>query len=133
MRIFLDANVLFSASNPASNIYLFITQVAQHHDLITSEYAYEAAQRNIQLKRSAWYETFVEIETLVAKLPSAILGIDVDLVEKDRPILAAAIAHQCDYLLTGDKRDFGHLYNKTFKSVTVVDFVTLAQRILAKS
>ena len=132
MKIFLDANVLFSASNPTSNIHRFIRQITKDHKLVTSEYAHEEARRNIQLKRSGWYSSFTEIGALISKLPSAALTIDIELVEKDRPILGAAIAHGCDYLLTGDKRDFGHLYHKSFEGVTIVDFVTLAKILLKK-
>jgi len=31
-----------------------------------------------------------------------------NLVDKDKPILLGAIAQKCDYLLTSDKKDFGH-------------------------
>lgn len=130
MKIFLDANVLFSASNRTSNIHLFTTQLAKHHELVTSDYAHEEARRNIQLKRPNWSPTFAEIETLVSKYPSAPLLLDIELVDKDSPILGAAIAYQCDYLLTGDKKDFGHLYNKKFETVTVIDYLTLAGKLI---
>ena len=130
MKIFLDANVLFSASNPVSNIHRFITLLFDEHQLVTSDYAHEEARRNIQAKRAQWYSTFSDIETKIFRLPSAPLTHDIELVEKDRPILGAAIAHQCNYLLTGDKKDFGHLYGKKIGSVTVIDYVTLAEVVL---
>ena len=100
------------------------------HQLVTSDYAYEEARRNIQAKRAQWYSTFSDIETKIFRLPSAPLTHDIELVEKDRPILGAAIAHQCNYLLTGDKKDFGHLYGKKIGSLTVIDFVALAEIVL---
>jgi predicted nucleic acid-binding protein len=42
------------------------------------------------------------------------------LVEKDRPILAAAIAASVDYLITGDKSHFGHLYGTRVSGVYVI-------------
>ena len=50
------------------------------------------------------------------------------LVEKDRPILAAAIAASADYLVTGDKSHFGHLYGTRVSGVCVftpADFLAL--------
>ena len=40
-----------------------------------------------------------------------------------------AIAARCDYLLTGDKRDFGHLYGKTIGGVEIVSYMMLAERM----
>lgn len=131
MKIFLDANVLFSASNPASNIHQFIMLLSETHQIVTSDYAHEEARRNIQAKRATWYATFADLEKMVEQLPSATLCHDIALVAKDRPILGAAIAHQCDYLLTGDKKDFGHLYGVTIDTVTVIDYLSLAELVLA--
>ena len=105
-------------------------QLSDTHQLVTSDYAYEEARRNIQAKRAQWYSTFSNIETKILQFPSAPFTHDIDLVKKDRPILGAAIAHQCDYLLTGDKKDFGHLYGQKIGSVTVIDYVTLAEVVL---
>ena len=103
--------------------------LSDKHRLVTSDYAHEEARRNIEAKRAQWYSTFSDIERRVLRLPSAPLIHDIELVEKDRPILGAAIASQCDYLLTGDKKDFGHLYGKRIGSVIVADYVTLAEVI----
>jgi hypothetical protein len=40
-------------------------------------------------------------------------------------ILASAILEKCDYLVTGDKRDFGHLYNQTVSGITIVNYLLL--------
>ncbi len=131
MKIFLDANVLFSASNAGSNIHAFIHLISDAHELVTSDYAYEEARRNIYAKRKAWVPTFEVITKSITQLPSAPLYHDVVLVDKDRPILGAAIAHACDYLLTGDKKDFGHLYGTRIDTVTVIDYVRLAKILLS--
>jgi len=54
----------------------------------------------------------------------------IELVEKDRPILASAIAGQCDYLVTGDRKDFGHLFGKSVQGVKVVSPAQLAEALL---
>ena len=132
MRVFLDANILFSASNTQSNIAKFLKFASSKHEFITSYYAYAEAERNIILKRPIWqsgFNTLSKSITVVvdSKLPD---GISVTLAEKDIPILATAITTQCDYLLTGDKRDFGHLYNTKIADVTVVDYLRLAEIML---
>ena len=43
----------------------------------------------------------------------------IQLVTKDRPILAAALAARADYLLTGDKRHFSHLYGLKLQGTIV--------------
>ena len=78
--------------------------LSDKHQLVTSDYAHEEAKRNIQAKRAQWYSTFSDIETKILRLPSTPLTYNIELVEKDRPILDAAIAYQCSYLLTGDKK-----------------------------
>ncbi len=43
-----------------------------------------------------------------------------ELVEKDRPILDAAIASGCTHLLTGDTRHFGQWMGKSVAGVKIV-------------
>jgi predicted nucleic acid-binding protein len=49
------------------------------------------------------------------------------LPEKDRPVLAAAIHHRCDMLVTGDRTHFGQLYGKTIRGVTILSPAMLAE------
>jgi predicted nucleic acid-binding protein len=47
---------------------------------------------------------------------------------KDRPILAAAISASLDYLVTGDKHHFAHLYGMAISGVQIInptDFLSL--------
>ena len=125
-----NLTIFFFRGNPASNIHRFIVLLSDKHQLVTSDYAHEEAKRNIQAKRAQWYSTFSDIETKILRLPSAPLTYNIELVEKDRPILDAVIAHQCNYLLTGDKKDFGHLYGKKIGGVTVGDYVILVEVVL---
>jgi predicted nucleic acid-binding protein len=131
LKVFLDANVLFSASAAGSNISRFLGALqAQGHMLVTSQYAYDEAERNIRAKRPQWATGFRELAISVAQAGGHKLDAAISLAEKDRPILASAISEKCDYLLTGDKRDFGHLYNETVSGVTVIDYTTLAASLL---
>jgi hypothetical protein len=49
------------------------------------------------------------------------------LPEKDRPVLASAIQHQCDALITGDKTHFGRLYGQTIAGVCIHSPQSLAE------
>ncbi len=42
-----------------------------------------------------------------------------DLLEKDRPVLLAAISARADYLLTGDTLHFGKHFGKKVSAVTI--------------
>lgn len=130
MIVFLDANVVFSASNALSNIAKFITQLSQQASLCSSDYALAEARHNIHLKRSQWQAGLTAIEARIKPVPSAPLSIELqataNLPQKDQPILAAAIACRADYLVTGDKRDFGHLYGREVGGVRLVSLQGLA-------
>ena len=120
MRVFLDANILFSASKPKSRIRALIDLLSQHGESITNAYAVEEARRNLALKQPAFV---VELDKLTEKLEivtalSAKIGIK--LPPKDVPILAGAIAGRATHLLTGDERDFGAYFGKTIQGVKIV-------------
>lgn len=127
MRVFLDANVLFSASNERSNIAEIIARLIEVGEAITSEVAHEEAVRNLTVKREAWLSAFRRLSERIRIVPSARFEIGVDLDDKDRPLLCAAILANCQYFATGDKRDFGHLYGKTIQGVEVVSLLRLAE------
>src|SRR5438552_2151620 len=53
------------------------------------------------------------------------------LPEKDRPVLAAAIRHGCEALVTGDRTHFGRLYGKAIHGVTIHSPRSIAETLLA--
>lgn len=114
MRVFLDANVLFTAAhNPNGKAALVITLGAEGlFQLATSAYAKEEARRNLERKapdRLPAFRRQLSKMRLVPDNPS--IPCPADLAEKDWPIYRAAHACQADVLLTGDHRDFGFLMN----------------------
>jgi len=132
MRVFLDANILFSASFPNSHLAEFLGGLQEHADLFSNAYALAEAERNIaakQPKRLAVYQKFAASLKLV---PLQIFTLGVKLAEKDQPILCGAIACRADFLLTGDKKDFGHLYGKTVQGVKVVSVVLLVDELIER-
>lgn len=126
-RFFLDANVIFTAAhNPNGNGRALFKLAALHRiELVSSRYAVEEAARNIALK---FPEYVAEFNRLIGGLlliaepsPAEIaLASARGLPEKDVPILAAAIAAAASALVTGDRRDFGHLYGTNVEGMEVL-------------
>lgn len=129
MRIFLDANVLFSASNAPSNVARLMQLVLRGHTGVTSDFALEEVGRNIAAKRPTWRRAFDAIKAGIEVVPSVVFPLSVTLDAKDRPILCAAIRAECHLLATGDRQHFGHLYGQTIDGVTVVTLLQLAEQL----
>ena len=130
IRVFLDANVLFSASNAGSHIARLIHLLIEQGEAVTSDFAAEEARRNVLIKRPAWTENLDALMSQVQVVPSIQFDLPVALADKDQPILCTAVRCGCQYLATGDKQDFGHLYNHTVEGVTVIPLTKLAELIM---
>lgn len=131
MRLFLDANILFTAAHNAEGKSSLVIELGQAGlwQLVSSAYAVEEARRNIARK---YPDRLQRLQTLAQNLALAPADAEVHcptgLVEKDCPIYRSAIACKADILLTGDIRDFGFLMNDRTKSdglliQTVADFL----------
>jgi predicted nucleic acid-binding protein len=129
MRVFLDANVLFSASHAGSSMAGLVAWVIATGTAVSSDLAVEEARRNLALKRPAWLLAFDALLPQVEMVPSMIFAIPVTLADKDLPLLCAAIRGGCDVFVTGDRRDFGELMNRTIKGVRVMAPLQLAKRL----
>ena len=125
MRIFLDANVLFSAGKSDGAVRAFLKQLkARRHILVADGYVMGEARRNLEVKFPTTIRDFEDLTkriesctgTCGSQLP---VGIAPELPEKDKPVLTAAIHHRCRILLTGDKTHFGPLYGRTIQGVEV--------------
>jgi predicted nucleic acid-binding protein len=119
-RVFLDANVLFSAAWRENTGLLRLWQ-SSDTTLLTSRYAFEEARRNLETEeqRQRLGRRMVDIQ-LVPDRPYGDFPPGVFLPEKDRPILLAAIQAQATHLLTGDKRHFGSLYGQFISGVLIL-------------
>lgn len=124
MRIFLDANILFSAAKSAGAMRAFIRQLgAMGHVLVADGYVVGEARRNLEVK---YPEAIEDFDTLLVELEAA-PGVSMvlpkkiapELPEKDRPVLAAAIQLRCEVLVTGDQAHFGPLYGQCIEGVTI--------------
>jgi predicted nucleic acid-binding protein len=132
VRIFLDANILFSAarSQGAMRELLHLLQ-SIGHTLVADEYVVAEAHRNLGAKESG--QAVKDLLTLLSVVEvSACSGhpssADVSwLPPKNQPVLLAAIDLACDVLVTGDKTHFGGGYGKTYGGVTVCSPAALAR------
>lgn len=110
-RLFLDANVLFSAAY-REDANLVVLWDLDDVELVTSAYAFEEARRNLgDAEQRERLQGLVQRLSLVSESDIA-LPDDVEIPEKDAPILQAAIACEASHVITGDRRDFGHLFGK---------------------
>ena len=121
-RVFVDANILFSASyTPGRKL----SQLWQLEDvtLVVVPYIIAEVIRNL-----VSVEQRLHMDELVSKCSVELHpGADESLYRdhhglpvKDRPIMWAAIDLGCDYLVTGDKLHFGALIGKMVEGVRVV-------------
>lgn len=132
MRVFLDANILFSAANAASPLRRLLHEIRQRGDVVSSAGTIDEATRNIAVKRPEWRGGLQRLVETLSIVPAAECPARVKLVDKDRHLLGAAVAAGCAHLVTGDQRHFGHLFGESISGVKVVSPVMLA-RELARS
>ncbi len=120
IRVFLDANVLFSAAWRSEGGLIRLWKLRTLH-LVTSPYAAAEAERNLVRKRP---DAVVRLEALLrdTEITDAflLLGDDHGLPPKDVPILAAAAASHCHVLLTGDIMDFGPIIGHIVQGVRIL-------------
>lgn len=133
MRVFLDANILFSAAKSDGAIRELLSILSRRGDkLCVDPYVVEEATRNLAAKSpgsTAFLETLLNtIETIPMAVESPDLA-TYGLPEKDRPVLAAAIRGRCNILLTGDRTHFGALYGKRIQGVDVLSPAQMGERL----
>ena len=130
MRVFLDANILFSAANPKSRIRALIDLLSRHAGCMTNAYAIEEARRNLALKEPALVNELEKLTRTLEMIDGLSLALEIRLSPKDVPILGGAIAGNATHLLTGDERDFGAYFGKTIQGVKIVSPRLLADELV---
>ncbi len=113
-RIFLDANILFSAAYGSPGL-IRLWELARRGKcrLLASDYVVEEARRNLDDSRQVkTLDGLLETVEIVPEVDPQ-TPCPLDLPEKDRPVLLAAISAKADYLVTGDMVHFGNYFRKT--------------------
>ena len=122
MRLFLDANILFTAThNPREKAALVIELGIQGHwELFSSPYAMEETRRNLERKFPHRLDTLTSLQRGIrlVKHQEGLSSLD-GLAQKDQPIFQAALASRATHLLTGDLKDFGPFMNQPDKNCGV--------------
>src|SRR5262249_32312683 len=103
MRIFLDANILFSAAKSDGAVRLLLTLLADAgHECWANSYVVEEARRNLVAKAPTRVPDLATVLAHIHLAPSqshsAALEVTSALPEKDRPVLGAAIHLLCQAL-----------------------------------
>jgi predicted nucleic acid-binding protein len=138
MRLFLDANVLFSAAYREGNAVelLFAVARAKLCSLLGSPFVMEEARRNIAAKkpeRLQALEILISELMLVAEPPPGRMAdmLRHGLPAKDAPVLAAAVFARADALITGDRAHFGHLYGTVVEGTRVLTIAMVLEQLTA--
>lgn len=138
MKLFLDANILFTAAYNEKGISraLFGLAKAGRCTMVTSAYAADEAKRNLALKApavSAEFENLLRQITVVREPSTKTIArmTALPLADKDAPIMAAAVECRAEVLVTGDRRDFGHLCGQAVEGVLVLNPTDTLDRVLA--
>ena len=135
MKVFLDANILFSAAKSDGAVKELLRLLRRHgHECWADDYVIAEAQRNLAKKGP---EATADLERLLSHMriaparTHATTTRETDwLPEKDRPVLAAAIASGCNALVTGDRTHFGAGYGKSFAGVAIHSPRSFAEAVL---
>lgn len=130
-RVFLDANILFSVAYGSPGLDRLWDLAGEGLCvLLASRYVVEETKRNLhnqdQLQN---LETYLSNVQIVLEADQR-LECPLDLPDKDKPVLMAAIFARADYLITGDMAHFGKYFGHLIMGVKVS---TARGYILSKS
>ncbi len=131
IRVFLDANVLYSAADSPEGLNAAIFKVAAKREdveLLANRYVWDEADINLMEKRLS--RARVALKKLVTQEltiePNAPLSLTQRLKPlvpndpADAPVLAGAVSAKADWLITSNRKDFEHLYETTVNGVLVL-------------
>lgn len=129
-KVFLDSNVLLSgifSDKGAPRIILdLLTLGLPILKGATGQYNLMEVERNLEKKMPQAlpiYKVYLpKLRLEIVGLPSreTIMSMTGTIAEKDIPVLVSAIACGAQYLITGDKKDFGKLKNVKGYSLEIV-------------
>jgi len=120
LLVYLDSNVLISACLVRGHKFLEFWRM---HGVTVAVSMYAVNEVRSHLLAEIQHHRFdglLATTRLINDADERILPASVDLPKKDRPILAAALAGEVDFLITGDKKHFGKYYDRRVSRVTIV-------------
>jgi hypothetical protein len=120
LKIFLDANILFSAAYGSPALVRLWDEAAQGAcRLLASRYVVEEARRNLTTPEQllALERCLQQVEIVPEADPG--LACPIPLPDKDRPVFMAAAMAGADFLATGDLLHFGPFFGKRIHGVMI--------------
>lgn len=123
MRVFLDANVLFTAAHNPRGKAAFIIELglAGHFSLFTSDAAREEAERNLAARYPEAVPRLAALLDQITPITADLSALFPDgLPAKDAVIFQAAVACRATHFLTGDLRHFGPFMNHPDKACSII-------------
>ena len=135
MRVFLDANILFSAAKSDGAVRALVRLLLDRgHECWVDAYVVAEARRNLVDKGPQAVQVLDELVGQLRTVPALARTVETAelgwLPAKDRPVLAAAICQGCDALVTGDRKHFGSAYGLKVGGVTIHSPRSLAEAVL---
>jgi len=118
-RLFLDANVLFSAAYRPNAGLLRLWRLPDVA-LCSSRYALEEARINLSELTQRHRLVRLSDKLSLYDSTSSELPRGVSLPEKDIPIFLSAIESHCTHLITGDLRHFGPYFGKKLSGILIL-------------
>lgn len=120
-RVFLDANVLFSAAWRTDSGLTALWRLKRAR-LMSSAYAVEEARRNLETAEQGERLAALAADLEIVAEPAEPLAATAEdqLPEDDRPILRAALAGRATHLLSGDRRAFGPFFGRHLAGVEIL-------------
>jgi predicted nucleic acid-binding protein len=120
-RIFLDANILFSIAYGSSSLsYLWYFAKNGQCELLASRYVIEEAKRNLEdIEQLVNLDSYLTSVNVVSEVDQT-LPCPIELPDKDKPVLMAAISAKADYLITGDVTHFGKYFGQKVMGVSII-------------
>lgn len=118
-RVFLDANILFSAAYGSVGLRtLWALPRAGRCTLLASSHVLEEARRNLSPQHLLTLRK-LERDLKVVSAPAQDLPCPIELPEGDREAFLAALAAGASHFLTGDVRHFGRYFGVTVAGVLI--------------
>jgi hypothetical protein len=115
-RVFLNANVLFSAAYSETNTLRQLWSLDQI-ELISCPLAIQEANKNLARKRPHRLEDYYTLMASITTHPDpsrdTVYPADIELPWKDALILLSAIDAQAHFFVTGNSTDFGPYFGVT--------------------
>jgi hypothetical protein len=132
MRVFLDANILFSAADPVSATRRLLEALLEYAEAVTSPHAVEEAGRNLAIKRPQYVDDFKKLlkRLNITHAFADLIGPNIHLSKEDIAVLGGAVGSRCTHFWTGDKRHFNKLYGKTLEGVMIINGIRLVDMLI---